>query len=88
MRRPLPRYYLIIDDLAMELSTEHPIHVPIPDDVLKSLDSSDLEMRKFTKKVLISLMKLPYYKWYHDIGDVIIGGFTIRQHNIYPSFST
>lgn len=74
--------YLVIDDLAFELH-EHPIYIPIPSNI-----KTEKEMNKFTKKVLTKLMKLDFYRWYHNIKDIIIDGYYVRNNNVYPNFST
>lgn len=74
--------FLVVDDLALELH-EHPIHVPIPKSV-----KTEKQMREFTKKVYADFMKLPYFSWYHGIGDVVVDGFTVRHHLVYPGIST
>lgn len=74
--------YLVIDDLAFELH-EHPIYVPIPDNI-----KEDILLNKFVINVLKKLMKLDFYNWYHEIDDVIIDGYYTRNNNIYPEFST
>lgn len=76
--------FLVIDDLALELR-EHPIDVPIPANVLS--DGEDV-LRKWTKRVYKRLMKLPYYKWTHNVNNIIIDGFIVRHKKIYPSIST
>lgn len=76
---------LVIDDLALELP-DHPIHIPIPAQVLQS--RGDAEMRKFTLGVLKTLMKLPYFTWTHKADGIVIDGFTVRHNKVYPSFST
>ena len=79
-----PQLFLVIDDLALELG-DHPIHVPIPDEVL---DGGDEELRKFTFEVLERFMTLPYFTWTHKPTSVVIDGFMMRHIYVYPSFST
>ena len=74
--------YLVIDDLAFELH-EHPIYVPIPKTI-----KTEKQMDKFTIKVLKKLMKLDFYKWYHNVKDIVIDGYYTRNNKIYPNFST
>ena len=64
--------YLVIDDLAFELH-EYPIYVPIPKTI-----KTEKQMNKFTINVLKKLMKLDFYKWYHNIKDVVIDGYYTR----------
>ena len=52
------------------------------------LVKTEKEMNKFTKKVLTKLMKLDFYRWYHNIKDIIIDGYYVRNNNVYPNFST
>lgn len=74
--------YLVIDDLAIELH-EHPIYVPVPNNI-----KTENQMNKFVIKILKKLMKLNFYNWYHNITDIKIDGYYVRNKNIYPEFST
>jgi hypothetical protein len=83
-RMHMSTWYLIIDDLASELRDTRHIPVPIPTHVLKN----ERKLREFTMQTLRSLMALPMYTWHHAPEDVVIDGFTVRGHSVYPSFST
>jgi hypothetical protein len=76
--------FLVIDDLCSELQ-DHPIHVPIPAQVL---NRGDAEMRNFTLNVFRALMKLPFFTWTHSPDAIVIDGFSVRHKNIDPSISS
>ena len=74
--------YLVLDDLAISLHN-YPIYIPIPKNI-----KTEKGLKNFTKKSIKKLMKIDLFEWYHDIRDIEISDFMVRNNLLYPNIST